>query len=785
MKKVKIHFILLILITLSLVACNSTLKVERRGGYILVKNNIKNKNPYLPYDELEGFIDQGSMNGRLAPYFRPGVYFYEKSLLGEETKFKLFLRKSLGTKPVILDTMYVLSSVDKLQIYLKNKGFYHSSVEKSIKYKRKTASVTYTINSGPPCIVRKFNYFISDTAMNRYIMADTANGKLRSGMIYDTYVLDDDRDRIASNLRNNSYFNFSLSDIYYVVDTSNAGLTADVELYVRKIRVNIPGTTDSVTETTHPRYYIRNIYINSETDPLSPAKVYDTVVYKYFLNKSDTSARSIYVLYNRKLTLKPTFLASSLNFAQGDAYSQASVNQTYKKLISQPIIGSANINMATLEPGSVDSSDRQWLDCNIRMTRNQLNTFNIGTEGTNSGGRFGLGINTSIQNRNLFKGAEVLSLKIRASAEIQGSLNNEDVSNYFLFFSTLEGGAEASIDFPRLLIPYRSKYQQDEKRGRTSLTAGAGFELRPEYKRTISSASWSYKWNRNEKISHILTPLELNFIDIFPSESFQAALDSLTDPVYKSQYTDHLLTMIRYSIIMSNIGITKLNDQYFLRLNTETSGNIPFLIDNASDRPVNEDGHYEHFGVQYSQFVRFDVDYRKYWKLRFNNTLAFRVMGGIAKPYGNSESVPFEKSFWLGGANDMRGWRLRSLGPGAYVNSNNVYDKTGEIMLLSTLEHRFPIYSFVLGSLFVDAGNVWLRQASEDFPKGEFNFDTFYKQIAIDAGLGLRFDFSFFILRLDVAVPIHNPARETDAWFNPADVGFRNAIWNFGIGYPF
>jgi outer membrane protein assembly factor BamA len=786
LKKGRIHITILILIVLSLASCNPALKVERRSGYILVQNTIKNKNAYLPSDELEGFIQQNSMQGRLAPYFRPGVYFYEKSMKGKETRFKLWIRKSLGTKPIILDSSYVLSSADKLGIYLQNKGFYHSSVTQTIRYKRKTAAVTYYIHSGPPRIVNEFKYVIPDQDMNAYVMSDTSNGKLRNGMIYDTYVLDDERDRIANILRNNSYFNFSLSDIYYIADTFNAGLSANVEMHFRKIRMPIPGTSDSTAEIQHPRFYINNIYINTDADPVTQELPTDTLVYNYRANKADTLDKTIYVLYHDKLSLKPSFIVSSLAIAPGDAYSQAEANRTYKKFISQPIIGSANVNMAIRNPENVTSQDKQWLDCTIRLKKNQLNTFSIGTEGTNSGGRFGMGVNTSIQNRNLFKGAEVLSLKLKASAEVQGSLNNQaaQLENYFLFFNTLEGGAEVSIDFPRLLIPYWAGSRQNMRLGRTSLSAGGGIELQTEFRRRVSSLAWTYKWNKTERVRHIFTPLEFNYIKVFPSDSFQNYLNSLNDPVYKSQYTDHLLTMIRYSIIISNSSFTKRNNQYFLKLSAETSGNIPYLIDNISNRSVTEEGAYERFGVRYDEYFRFDADYRRFWKLRFGNVLGMRLMGGSAFAYGNSKVVPFEKSFWLGGANDMRGWRLRSLGPGAYVDSVNKYDKTGDIMLQATIEHRFPIYSFLLGSVFIDAGNVWLRNPSEDFPGGEFKLNTFYKQIAMDIGFGLRFDFSFFILRLDGAVPFHTPSKP-DQWFAKEDFTWRNSILNFGIGYPF
>jgi outer membrane protein assembly factor BamA len=768
------------LIVLSLATCNSAQKVERRGGYLLVKNTIKNRNTYLPYDELEGFLQQNAMPGRLAPFFRPGVYFYERSFMGRETKFKLFQRKAFGKKPVILDTLLTISTADKLELYLQNKGFYHATVSKSIKYKRAIASVTYDINSGPPCIVNAFNYIVPDTIMNGYIMSDTARGKLRTGMIYDTYVLDDERDRIANMLRNNSYYNFSLSDIYYMVDTTNAGLSAQVEMHIRKIKMSIPGTGDSTGEIQHPRFYIKNIYIIPNAENSVQLFTYDTLAYKYYLNKNDSASKTIYILHNNDRLLKSSFLSSCLEFAPGEAYSQSQTNRTYKKLISQPIIGAANVSMTIRNPEEINAVEQQWLDCNIRLIRNKPNIFSLGTEGTNSGGRFGLGLNTTIQNRNIFRGAEVFSLKARASAELQGSLNNQNQDDYFPY----EVGIEASIDFPRLLLPYRSNYMQNSKQGRTNVSAGTGYEVQDDYKRTITTSAWSYKWSRDERIKHIFTPLELNYVKIFPSDSFKIYLDELTDPQYKSQYTDHFLTMIRYSIIFSNMTTTKLNNQFFLRLNTETSGNIPYMIDNISNKPTSSEGdYYERFGVRYAQYMRFDADYRRYWKLRYNNVLAFRVMGGIALPYGNSVSVPFEKSFWLGGANDMRGWRLRSLGPGGYSTSAVSYDKTGDIMLQASIEQRFPIYSFLLGSIFIDAGNIWLREKSEDFPDGNFELDSFYKQIAMDMGFGLRFDFSFFIFRLDGAVPFHNPA--SGKWFSKDDFQLRNSILNFGIGYPF
>ena len=779
-----IYVNLLAIILVALTSCHPARRVEKRGGYLLVKNSIKTDNSYLPNDEIEGFIQQTAMPGRLNSFFRPGIWFYEKSAKGKQNGFKKFINRAFGKKPVILDTNLALGSVGNLQKYLKNKGFFHAQVSKTVIYRRITAKVNYSIHSGPPCIVTKFGYSIADSVMKDYILTDAANGKLREDMIFDTYVLDDERERIAKNLRNNSYYNFSLSDIYYLTDTT--GLTADVEMHIKKLKIRQPGSADSIIEIQHPRYYIRDIYITSETDNLKSGFIndYDTIYYSYFLNKNDSVPKQIKILYKEKPLLKPSFLASALQFSTGQPYSQLATNQTYKKFITQSIIRSANIGMSIVNSGKIDPKEKQWLDCNLRITRNLLNTISLGTEGTNTGGRLGMGVNSIYQNRNIFRGAEVFSIKIRTSAELQANINNDLSEKLFLIFNTLEAGAEASIDFPRMLLPFRVQFKNQAKQARTNLSVGAAFEYRPEYKRNITTSAFSYNWQVNDKVKHIFTPLEINFVNITKSDTFQNYLNSLTDPQFKTQYTNHLLTMIRYSYLNTNIATSQGNRQYFLKANIETSGNVPFIYDKLTSRITSDEGYYEHFGIRYSQFVRFDVDFRRYWKLRTSNSIILRVMAGYAKAYGNTDVVPFEKSFWLGGANDMRGWRLRSLGPGEYKASDKLYDQAGDIMLQSSIEHRFPIYNFLLGCIFVDAGNIWLSEKSSDFEGGEFKFDTFAKQIAMDVGFGLRFDFSFFVFRLDWALPFHNPARN-DSWFNPDDFKIKKAVWNFGIGYPF
>lgn len=781
------YFILTIIsIVLLLSSCQPARKVERRGGYLFVKNIIKYDNQSLVSDELEGFMQQMPMNGRLAPYIRPGAWFYDQSIKGKKNGFKKFIRKNLGTPPVILDTNLTNRSLENLNVYLVNKGFYHGTITKSIVYRKKTASVTFHIKAGQPRIVNKLTYNIPDSAMRSYILADTAPGLLHTGMNYDTYALDDERERIAGNLRNYGFYDFSLSDVFYIVDTSGYGRDAAVEVNVKKLRFKPDPEKDSIYEIDHPQYFIRNIFVFPETDVRSDGEpAPDTISYSYKKQKSDQQQYALNVISSGKPWIKPAVLASVMKITPGSLYDQQSANATYKRLIAMPVIRSANITMVVVNPDSLFTKSRKWLDCNIRMIRNQANTLSLGTEGTNTGGRLGMGVNTTFQNRNLFHGGEVFSLKLKTSAEIQANLASKSAGNLFLAFNTLEGGLEGSVDFPRILLPYRPQYLQSVSQAHTWLSAGAGFEYRPDYRRSITTASWSYKWDASEKEKHTFTPLELNVVRITHiSGDFQNYLDSLTDPQFKAQYTNHLLTMVRYSYTNSNISDTRLLKQYYLRLGLETSGNSLNIYDHISDHELSPEGYYEHFGIRYAQFARADFDFRRYWKLRPGSSLVMRLAAGVAVPYGNSDVVPFEKSFWLGGANDMRGWRLRSLGPGKYASPSVRYDQAGDIMLQASLEQRFPIYSFLLGGVFVDAGNVWLMHKSVDFPGGEFALNSFADQIAMDAGIGLRLDLSFFVLRIDWALPVRNPALD-DKWFNSQDFRLPNTAWNFGIGYPF
>lgn len=242
---------------------------------------------------------------------------------------------------------------------------------------------------------------------------------------------------------------------------------------------------------------------------------------------------------------------------------------------------------------------------------------------------------------------------------------------------------------------------------------------------------------------------------------------------------------MKYSYIYNNQEINKLKNFIYFRGNIETSGNILNAIDQFVKAPKNEEGYYTLFNIRYAQYIRLDVDLRYYVLLSENRRVAIRGIFGIGVPYGNSEDLPFEKGFYGGGANGMRGWRFRSLGPGTYVNDDTDFDRMGDLKLEGNIEYRFPIYKFFKSAIFIDAGNIWLLNTDDSFPGGKFEFDDFIEEIAMDAGIGLRFDFGFFVFRIDGALPIRNPALPAGERWTFNRIELERINWNIGIGYPF
>lgn len=780
----KLTIILLSFAFLALASCNSTRKVQKRGGYLLTRNVIRLDNTYIPTDEVEGFIQQKAVKNLLT-YIHPGVWIYRKTNQGEPTRFKKYLKQAFGTEPIIYDSNLTLRSSALIKQYTVNKGFPSALVSHTAVYKGSHAHVIYKVNTGRPYLVSSYSTQIPDTAIEKIYYNTASESLLKPGMIFDTYVLDDERDRFATILKNKGYYSFSKTDITYTADTTREGNDVDLVLSIRNPSAAPIKASDSSLPVTHNRFFFRNIYIHTDIDALASSGIApDTIAYKYPHHRSDTASRILYFIQPGPAKLRFSTIANTLVLFQGQPFTLDAGNLSYKRLINLSAIRSATFSYNTVMQESKAVNDPQQLDCNIRLSRNPAFVMNIGTEGTNSGGTLGMGVNTLLMNRNLFRGSETFRIKLTGAAEVQGNLPEGNKVNKFLFFNTFQAGIETGLDFPRLVVPFRIFNTSQYSLSRTSISGGYNFENRPDYTRKISTLFLSYQWSKSEKTRFVFTPLEVNYVGIETDSTFQAYLNSLSDPYFVSQYSDHLLGMIRFSVTQSNQLLQKQRNLYYLRFSAETAGNMLYTYDNLSGSVKTNESYYEHFGVRYAQYFRLEIDLRHFHEISDRNTVAMRLAAGTGIPYGNSEALPFEKGFWLGGANDMRGWKFRSLGPGKYSSESIRYDRTGDIMIQGSIEYRFPVYNFIHGGLFVDAGNIWLRKENPDFSGGEFSIKSFFDQVALDSGFGLRFDFSFFIFRLDWGLRTKNPSLASQ-WFNPEDFRLKKAVWNFGIGYPF
>ena len=587
---------------------------------------------------------------------------------------------------------------------------------------------------------------------------------VKSGDVYNAFAMDKQRDLIANYLRDNGYYFFTKDYIVFEVDTNLRQRKAD-------IAVRIDGQK-------HDKYIINEVFVypnyNIQT---ANTTVNDTVPYNFSLGKEHDVRFNFIYGSNPKIHFK-TF-NQVIQIHNGDEFSQRKVSQTYRALGSLKLYSLSNISFDTI---ASDSDSVKMLNCTITLQKGKLNHYNIQLEGTNSGGDLGALGSFSFRNNNIFRGSEILRVTVR------GGFQAQRVSNYVVdegLFNTKEFGITASILFPRFVSPISFHRFVSEYQPSTTLSTGYNMQIRPLYSRHILNASFGYSWKTTNTIEHILTPLNLNTVKVLPTALFEALLNEETNQRIKDQYTDHFIVGLNYSFIYNNQNIKKSNDFIYFKADLETSGNLLSLL---NDTPVikQSDNYHQIAGIRYAQYLRYQFDFRYYHYFREQNVLAMRLMYGQGIAYGNSNDMPFEKSFYAGGTNGMRGWQFRGLGPGEFVNSSG-YDieRIGDLQLEYNVEYRFPLYGAIKGAIFSDVGNIWTLSNSSTFTGGQFKFDEFYKQIAMDAGLGIRFDFSLFLIRLDIAVPLHDPMYpETDRW-RISKLQWDDTVFNFGIGYPF
>ncbi len=780
----KITGALLFLCLLALLAgCSVTRNLETNQS-LLIKNSVKANDRRIVTEELVPYIQQ-KPNSKLFGLFRTNIMLYNWGSKGKDTKFKKWLRTKMGSEPVLLDTSLNTVSIKQMTMYLANKGFFKSIITDSVVIKRKKATVYYKIHAPQPYMVRAFKYQIGDTALARFVFRDTLKSLILRGEIFDAYKLDDERTRVTSNLQNYGYFRFSNVFIKYRIDTSFRTHQCDVTMEILN-RV-VPSLDDfaTVVQVPHRRYYVNNIYIYPQFDHVvTYSGPYDTLARTFrspHRGKPDNEYR---FLYREPFHVKPRTIAQAIFITPGSHYNLGDVNLTYSQLSNLQVFKYINIRFKEVEEKEGQINRRNDLvDCHVELSRAPAQSFAVSTDATNSGGAFGVQGSLGYTNRNFFRGAEMLRLNLSGSLQMQatGSTSGNQ------FFNVIEVGVNAGLTFPRFLLPVRSDRIPKNLKPKTSVSIGYNFQHQQHYDRHISNISFGYSWDQSDKIKHTLNPVEISLVKVYTDAYFDSVLNTEQDNRLKNQYTDHMLAGLKYTFTLSNQQVGKVRDFVYLRSNLETGGNLLYVCDELFKAEKTSGGSYTLFGLPYAQYVRPDVDFRYYNVYPNKYSLVFRFYGGIGIPYGNVNVLPFERAFFAGGANGMRGWSMYTLGPGTYNGNNGsvTFSQIGDMQLEGNVEFRFPVYDWIRGAVFVDAGNIWLLQESKDLPGGKFKWPDFLNQFGVDMGLGLRLDFDFFIFRLDPAIKLYAPYyAKGDRWY-PPKMQIKDIIWNFGIGYPF
>jgi len=718
--------------------------------------------------------------------FRSNIALYNWGSKGKDSKFKKWLRNTAGAAPVLLDTGLATIGCKQMTIYLANKGYFNSTVRDSVVIIKKKATVHYIVKTTKPYKVRNIVYSIPDTALSRFVIHDTTHSLIKHGNNYDAYKLDDERTRIATNLNYKGFYGFTTNYIIYKVDSTLGKHKLDINVEISNPLVPSIGNAAMMVTIPHTRYHINRVFIYPEFDHLATDSIrYDTLLVEFTGPKKEKSKYSYYFLYNGKMSIKPRTITQSIFVEPGSYYNLNDVNQTYTRLANLQVFKYINLRFSP-SSSAVDKTKKQSdpLDCSVQLSRSAGHSFSVSADGTNSAGAFGLQGGLTYSNRNIFRGAQLLRLGLNVSAQTQPPYN-EDLPKKI--FNVLEVGVNASLIFPQFLFPIKPEKLPKKMKPKTMISIGYNFQRQQEYDRHITNATFGYTWIQNNRLSQTVNPAEIALVKVFGDSLFNASVNALSDQRLKYQYSNHLVAGMRYTIQYTSQKLNLLNDYIYIKSNFETGGNLLYAIDNLVKAPKNSSGNYTLLNIQYAQYVRPDFDFRYYQKLGNQHTIVYRFYTGIGIAYGNSIALPFEKAFFAGGANDLRGWKMGFVGPGSYHNdtSGANYNQFGDMQIEVNVEYRFPIYKVVKGALFVDMGNVWLTSTSSDLPGGVIAISTFLPDIAISAGLGIRLDFNFFMIRLDPAVPLKVP------WYTPGNqwnfnkMQFDDIVWNFGIGYPF
>lgn len=773
---------------------------------LLVANRVKiegevgkrSKDKRIASKKLVGLVSQEPNSRFLGIRLKLGLYSGSKDSVNNWWNRKL---RENGEPPVAFDSATIDQSVDRMRRYLGNKGYFEPDFSVDVKRigkQNRKVRVCYTAVLNEPYRLRSFRNVIRDDSVAAVLAARPQRSLVEVGQIYDVETLDKERERLTGILRNEGYFAFNKEYISYRIDSALGNHQMDVTLDLRQIQSNETDSLGRYLFLPHKKYYIDDVYflprVSSPDGLRSP--VVDTLVYRdvYGRGKKRREGPPYHLVVTEKMQtrrhkpkVRPSTLVQKTFLAEGDLFRANQVSRSYDNLNDLRIFGYTDIRISEKPYDSARSyAENNRLECRIDLVESKK--FGLSTEAeltTSAGFMPGVAANITFQDRNLFRGGEILNVRLRGMYELQSTFDNDRNRS---FLNTFEVKGEVSIDFPRLLAPLSLERRAKAFRTKSTVSLSYSYQDKVEYARGIFLATWGYNW-RKGRLSQTFNPIEINTVQMLRvSQRFRENIEALsqTNLRLKYQYEDHFIFDWRYQLVYNDQKPGEATDFNFFRFNVETAGNLLYGIATAAHARKNESGQYRIFALPFSQYARMEMDYKHHFVFGKDAALVFRVLLGVGYSYLNSQSLPYEKSFYAGGSTGLRAWPLYQVGPGSYANPNNYrMERLGDMALVLNLEQRFPIIAGLKGAVFFDAGNIWLLKDNPEFEGGLFKFDKFYKDLNFGTGIGLRYDFNFFIIRVDMGIPLYSPAEPlSQRWVVKRLVG-KDLVFNFGIGYPF
>lgn len=677
-----------------------------------------------------------------------------------------WLMSSVGEPPVLYDATQKNATLEQLNLYLEANGFFAGKATARVDTVKKKVSVTYEIDEGEPYTIDSLYYYIADTAVSELVQKYKNGSKLKVGSRFDEDNFEAERLRILRLLKNQGYYNFVKSYVSFEVDTIGKQHRASVGTVIR----------NPIDKNGHRAYKVDEVLFDSEVSVRERRAPTDTLHHKgitYIQGNNKYSSRVL----DRKVFIRPD-----------EPYRQEDAEETQRALAALNIFRFVNLKY--------DTAGGRF---KANIFASPYPKYQLTAEGgLNVGQAFipGPFMSFSFLNRNMLQSADIFEVRAQFSVESQASVTN--TSNRL---RSLQASTNAAINLPRIVFPIPNKWKRQlaARRPRTRFSLGYSYTDRPEYVRTNLQSQLSYQWNNRKQQSFQFSLLDLGLINTASIDTaFQRRLTELA-----AQGNTLINSFDRSIVSSSHLSYTKISGQYgerkqpssYLRIYVENGGLLPrtlSFITGARTQRV--------FGLRYYEFYKVSADKRWSFPLGRNGQLAARLHAGIANSYGGSEeALPYEKYFFSGGSSSNRAWRARRIGPGSYtppLNDDNTFDdrfeQYGEILFEANIELRGTLISFIDGALFVDATNIWMTQEDPNRPGAVFEAKDFWKELAIGAGVGLRFDFSFLLIRFDLGIKMFDPAMPEGSRFVGDKVSFKDPlggtgqqILNLGIGYPF